>query len=165
MLATFVRSLLAGALAAALAAPSSAATWGPPVPLSDTVATTEGVQLVAGADGRVLAVWSYRLGNGVWGVEAASRRPDGRWGPRRALGTVLPVSGGPSRASGVGAGLGGMATFGANGWLGLTTEQHGNAETLVWWRGTTIGAAHRGGRCLRRRGRRGRSPRSPTGAR
>ena len=145
MFATFVRSLLAGALAAALAAPSSAATWGPPVPLSDTVATTEGVQLVAGADGRVLAVWSYRLGNGVWGVEAASRRPDGRWGPRRALGTVLPVSGGPSRASGVGAGLGGMATFGANGWLGLTTEQHGNAETLVWWRGTTIGAAHRGG--------------------
>jgi hypothetical protein len=144
MFATLVRFLLVGALAAALAAPSSAATWGPPITLSDTVATTEGVQFVASSDGRVLAVWTYRLGNGVWGVEAASRRPDGRWGPRRALGTLLPVSGRPSRASGVGGGLGGLATFGANGWLGLTTEQHGNAERLVWWKGTTIGAAHRG---------------------
>ena len=82
------------------------------------------------------------------------RRVGGRGGiapPGRPLGatararTVLAVSGGPSRASGVGGGLGGMATFGVNGWLGLTTEQHGNAETLVWWKGTTIGAAHRGG--------------------
>jgi hypothetical protein len=144
MFATFVRVLIAGALAAVLAAPSSAATWSAPIPLSDTVASTEGVQLVAGSDGRVLTVWSYRLASGVFGVEAMSLRPDGRWGPRRALGTLLPVSGGPSRAAGVGGSLGGIAPFGANGWLGLTTEQHGNAETLVWWKGNTIGAAHRG---------------------
>ncbi|HEX5900207.1 MAG TPA: hypothetical protein VFY32_12465, partial [Solirubrobacteraceae bacterium] len=144
MSAILVRLLVGGALAAALGAPSSAATWGPPVPLSNAVAMTEGLQLVAGSDGRVLAVWTYRLGNGVWGVEAASRRPDGRWGPRRALGTLLPVSGGPSQASGVGGGLAAIAAFGANGWLGLTTEQHGNAERLVWWKGNTIGAAHRG---------------------
>src|SRR5690349_3634351 len=98
MFATFVRVLIAGALAAALAAPAPAATWGPPMPLSDTVATTDGVQLVAGSDGRVLTVWDYRLGSGASGVEAISLRPDGRWGPRRALGTLLPVGGGPPRA-------------------------------------------------------------------
>ena len=144
MSATFARLFVAGALAAALAAPASAATWGPPVPLSDTVASTEGVQLVEGSDGRVLAVWSYRLASGVSGVEAMSLRPDGRWGPRRALGTLLPVSGGPSQASGVGSGLSGLAAFGANRWLGLTVEQHGNAQALAWWKGNTIGAAHRG---------------------
>ena len=138
MSTTLVRFLLAAALAAALAAPSSAATWGPPIPLSDTVAGTDSVQLVAGSDGRVLAVWSYRLGNGVSGVDAVSRRPDGRWGPRRAFGTFLPVSGGPSRASGVGASLTGMAAFGADRWLGLAIA--------------TSAAAHRrsrGGRATR----------------
>ena len=145
MSATLVRFLVAGALAAALAAPSSAATWGAPIPLSDTVASTEGIQLVAGSDGRVLAVWDYRLGSGVFGVEAMSLRPDGRWGPRRALGTLLPVSGGPSQASGVGSSLGAIAAFGADRWLGLAVEQHGNRQSLAWWKGNTIGAAHRGG--------------------
>jgi hypothetical protein len=144
MSATFVRLCVAGALAAGLAAPSAAATWGPPIQLSDTVASTEGVQLVAGSDGRVLAVWNYRLGSGVFGVEATSLRPDGRWGPRRALGTLLPVSGRPSRASGVGGSLGGLAAFGANRWLGLTLEQRGDEQALAWWKGNTIGAAHRG---------------------
>src|SRR5690349_24245292 len=125
MAATLVRFLVAGALVAALAAPASAATWGPQVPLSDTIASTEGVQLVQGSDGRVLAVWSYRLASGVFGVDARSLRPDGRWGPQRALGTLLPVSGRPSKASGVGASLGGLAAYGANGWLGLATEQRG----------------------------------------
>src|SRR6266545_223968 len=77
---TFARLLLAAALAVAPAAPAHAATWESPVALSDTVAGTENLQLVAGSDGRVLAVWSFRLGSGVFGVEAASRRPDGRWG-------------------------------------------------------------------------------------
>src|SRR6266545_5921649 len=77
MRTAIVRSLLVTALAVALAAPASAATWGPLVRLSDTVASTENVQLVTGSDGRVLAVWTYRLGNGVFGVEAVSRRPDG----------------------------------------------------------------------------------------
>jgi hypothetical protein len=145
MSATLVRFLLAAALAAALAAPSSAATWGPPIQLSDTVASTDGIQLVGGSDGRVLTVWSYRLGSGVFGVDAMSLLPDGRWGPRRALGTLFPVSGGPSRVSGVGDGLAGIAAFGANSWLGLTVEPRGNAQALGWWKGNTIGAAHRGG--------------------
>ena len=145
MSTTLVRLLLAAALAAALAAPSSAATWGPPIQLSDTVANTDGVHLVGGTDGRVLAVWSYRLGSGVSGVDAVSRRPDGRWGPRRAFGTLLPVSGGPSRQSGVGSGLGGIAAFGANRWLGLATAIRGNAQALAWWQGNTVGAAHPGG--------------------
>jgi hypothetical protein len=145
MSTTVVRVLLAAALAGALAAPSSAATWGPPIPLSDTVAGTDSVQLVAGSDGRVLAVWSYRLGNGVFGVDAVSRRPDGRWGPRRAFGTLLPVSGGPSRPSGVGASLTGLAAFGADRWLGLAIAQHGSAQALAWWKGNTVGAAHLGG--------------------
>jgi hypothetical protein len=144
MSATFVRLCVAGALAAALAAPSAAATWGPPIQLSDTVASTDRVQLVHGSDGRVLAVWSYRLGSGVFGVEATSLRPDGRRGPRRALGTLTPVSGHPSQASGVGSSLGGLAAFGANRWLGLTLEQRGNEQALAWWKGNTIGAAHRG---------------------
>jgi hypothetical protein len=126
-------------------APSSAATWSPPVPLSDTVAGTDGLELVAGSDGRVLAVWTYRLGNGVFGVEAVSRRPDGRWGPRRAYGTLLPVSGGPSQASGVGGSLGGLAAYGANRWLGLSITQRGSAQALTWWTGNTVGAAHLGG--------------------
>ena len=145
MSATLVRFLVAGALAAALAAPSSAATWGPQVQLSDTVAGTEGIELIKGSDGRVLTVWSYRLGSGVFGVDAMSLRPDGRWGPRRALGTLFSVSGGPSRVSGVGDSLGGIAAFGANGWLGLTVEPRGNGQALGWWKGNTIGAAHRGG--------------------
>jgi hypothetical protein len=145
MSATFVRLFVAAAIAAALAAPSPAATWSPPVQLSDTVASTEGVQLVESSDGRVLAVWSYRLGSGVFGVDAMSLRPDGRWGPRRALGTLLPVSGRPSQASGVGDSLGGLAAFGANRWLGLAIERRGNAQALAWWKGNTIGAAHRGG--------------------
>jgi hypothetical protein len=145
MSATLVRFLVAGALAAALAAPSSAATWSPPVQLSDTVASIDGVQLVEGSDGRVLAVWTYRLGSGVSGVDAVSRRPDGRWGPRRAFGTLLPVSGSPSRLSGVGSSLGGVAAFGANRWLGLAIAQHGSAQALAWWKGNTVGAAHMGG--------------------
>lgn len=145
MSTTYTRFLLAAALAVALAAPARAATWDPPVALSDTVANTENLQLVAGSDGRVLAVWSFRLGSGVFGVEAASRRPDGRWGPRRAFGTLLPLPGAPSRSSGVGDSLSGMAAFGANRWLGLAIEQHGNAQRLAWWKGNTVGAAHRGG--------------------
>jgi hypothetical protein len=88
---------------------------------------------------------TYRLGSGVFGVEAMSRRADGRWGPRRAFGTVLPVSGGPSRFSGVGDALGGMVAFGANRWLGLSIAPRGRAQVLVWWKGPTVGAAHRGG--------------------
>ena len=93
----------------------------------------------------MLAVWSYRLGSGVSGVDAVSRRPDGRWGPRRAFGTLLPVSGSPSRLSGVGSSLSGVAAFGANRWLGLAIAQHGSAQALAWWKGTTVGAAHMGG--------------------
>src|SRR5689334_16923481 len=145
MAATLVRFLVAGALVAALAAPASAATWGPQVPLSDTVASTDAAQLVQGSDGRVLAVWSYRLGSGVFGVEAMSLRPDGRWGPRRALGTLFPVSGGPSKVSGVGDSLSGIAAFGADRWLGMTVEPHGRTQAVGWWKGNTIGAAHRGG--------------------
>jgi hypothetical protein len=145
MSANFVRVLIAGALAAALAAPAPAATWGPPIPLSGTSATTDGVQLVEGSDGRVLAVWTYRLASGVSGVDAMSRRPDGRWGPRRAFGTLLPVSGGPSQLSGVGSSLGGMAAFGANRGLGLAIAQHGSTQALAWWKGNTVGAAHMGG--------------------
>jgi YD repeat-containing protein len=146
MSATIARTVIAVAAAVGImAAPSQAATWEAPVTLSDTVAGTEGLQLVAGSDGRVLAVWGYRLGSGVFGVEAASRRPDGRWGPRRAFGTLLPRSGARSQASGVGDNLSGIAAFGTNRWLGLSVEQHGNAGALAWWKGTTIGAVHRGG--------------------
>jgi hypothetical protein len=136
------------ALVAALSvivAPAGAATWEPPVRLSQPYADTDGLQLVAGSDGRVLVVWSFRSASGLSGVEAVSRRPDGRWGPRRALGAVLPVSGAPSRISGAGSVLSGMSAFGANRWLGLSLEQRGRQQALAWWKGTTVGAAHRGG--------------------
>jgi hypothetical protein len=128
----------------AVAAPARAATWEPPIVLSDVVAGTDDVQLLAGSDGRVLAVWSYRLGNGTSGVEAVSRRPDGMWGPRRAFGTTSALSGGPPVSTGVGSQLLGAAAYGANRWLGLAGEQFG-AERLTWWTGTTVGAADRGG--------------------
>jgi hypothetical protein len=146
MPAALTRILAVAALVLGMAVtPSEAATWGAPIPLSDTVAGTGEVQLVAGSDGRVLAVWSFRLGSGVWGVEAMSHRPDGRWGPRRAFGTVLPVSGGPSRFSGVGDALSGLAAFGADRWLGLSVAPRGRGQALAWWKGTTVGAVHRGG--------------------
>ena len=141
---------------------------GPPIQLSDTVANTDGVQLVGGTDGRVLAVWSYRLGSGVSGVDAVSRRPDGRWGPRRAFGTLLPVSGVPfTPVSGVGSGLGGIAAFGANRWLGLATAIRGNASVHPSRGGrATRLAPHTWAACCRRsRGARAGSPRSPTAPR
>ena len=136
---------LAIALAATVgAATAPAQTWEAPVALSDAVAGTENLQLVAGTGGRVLAVWSYRLGSGTSGVEAVSRRPDGVWGPRRALGTTLALSGEPPTSAGVGSLLMGTAAYGANRWLDLAGEQFG-AERLTWWKGNTVGAAHRGG--------------------
>jgi hypothetical protein len=125
--------------------PAGAAPWEPPARLSQPYAGIDSLQLVAGSDGRVLAVWSFRSASGLSGVEAVSRRPDGRWGPRRALGAVLPVSGGPSRISGVGGDLTGISTFGTNRWLGLAAEPHGRQQALAWWKGTTVGAAHRAG--------------------
>jgi hypothetical protein len=140
-----VTAAIALAIATTLGAASAPAqTWDAPVALSDTVANTENVQLVAGSDGRVLAVWSYRLASATSGVEAISRRPDGIWGPRRAFGTTLALSGRPAKSAGVGSLLMGTAAYGANRWLGLAGEQFG-AERLTWWKGTTVGAAHRGG--------------------
>jgi hypothetical protein len=78
-----VVGLALASVTVAPAAPAVAQVWESPVALSDTVATTENVQLVRGSDGRVLALWSFRLASGITGVEAASRRPDGVWGPRR----------------------------------------------------------------------------------
>jgi hypothetical protein len=136
--------MLAVAAAGAIAAPASAATWEPPVALSNPVTSTDGLQLAAGSDGRVLAVWSYRSGVNS-GVAAASRRPDGRWGPTRRLGTWTPVTGAPARATGVGASLT-VAAYGADRWLGLgIVQRHGFEEAVTWWKGTTTGAAHRGG--------------------
>jgi hypothetical protein len=142
---TTLTTTVALAIAATLgAATASAQTWEAPVALSDTVANTENVQLVAGSDGRVLTVWSYRLASGTSGVEAVSRRPDGIWGPRRAFGTTLALNGEPPKTAGVGSLLMGTTAYGANRWLGLAGEQFG-AERLTWWKGTTVGAAHRGG--------------------
>jgi hypothetical protein len=135
---------LAALAALTVATPARAATWEPPIVLSDVVAGIENVQLLAGTDGRVLAVWGYRLGNGTSGVEAVSRRPDGAWGPRRSLGTTSALSGEPPVSTGVGSQLIGPAAYGANRWLGLAGEQFG-ANRLSWWTGTTIGAVHRGG--------------------
>jgi hypothetical protein len=133
-------------LAIAMAASAHAATWESPVALSDSVADTDSLQLVAGSDGRVLVVWHYRLATGVSGVDAVSRRPDdGRWGPPRALGTWVNTQATPMRATGVGAALTGIAPYGANRWLGLGSVPRGREEALAWWKGTTIGAARRGG--------------------
>jgi hypothetical protein len=142
----FTHLLLVALSVAALAVPAHAATWESPVALSGGVASADGLQLVEGADGRVLVVWTFRLATGVSGVDAVSRRPDdGRWGPPRALGTWVPRPGAPARATGVGSTLVGISAYGANRWLGLGIAQHGLEEALEWWKGTTIGAAHRGG--------------------
>jgi hypothetical protein len=138
------RVLLVLAAIAAVPGGARAATWDAPVALSDSVAFTDDIQLVRGSDGRVLAVWDFGLGSGIRGAEAASRLPDGRWGPRRALGTTLPPSGGPAHSAGVGSSLFGIAAFGADRWLGLAGEQFAAAR-LQWWTGTTVGSAHRGG--------------------
>jgi hypothetical protein len=86
-LRSFACVLVAAAATVVLAGFAHAATWTPTTALSDAVAGTDDVQLVAGSDDRVLAVWDFRLGTGVRCVEAVSRRPDGRWGPPRPLGT------------------------------------------------------------------------------
>jgi hypothetical protein len=145
-LRSFACVLVAAAATVVLAGSARAATWTPTTALSDAVAGTDDVQLVAGSDGRVLVVWDFRLGTGVRGVEAVSRRPDGRWGPPRPLGTWVPVTGAPAKGTGVGDDVSALAAYGANRWLGLAIAQtRGPRESLDWWKGTTIGAAHRGG--------------------
>ena len=133
------------AVVACLGPAPALAQWEAPVTVSEPIAFAETPSLAAGADGRVLLTYGFRQPSGLLGVTAVSRRPDGRWGPRRAWGIALTSAGPAPRRAGIGEGLSSIAPYGPDRGGAAPGRLSGRRQVLEWWRGTTAGGLRRGG--------------------
>jgi len=122
--------------ALALAPAVARADWSSPTTISAPTSAVDDLQVVAGADGRALSTWRFRIAD-LAGLHAVSRRPDGAWGPIRTLGTFGLST---ARTTGTGDGLFDLTAYARSRAAGLAvTPGRGRGAALDLWKGNTYG--------------------------